>query len=97
MWYGSLSTMTTTEVIHVRLPLPEKGLTRLVHLHGHVFQVLYRSETGAGHFDPNNLPEFPRNPLRRDVVLVKGRGYAILAFRADNPGAWYDPFPRFYG
>jgi iron transport multicopper oxidase len=46
---------------------------------------------GAGHFDPNNPPEFPSNPVRRDVILVNAGGYAVLAFRADNPGAWYDP------
>ena len=63
--------------------------TDIVHLHGHAFQVLYRSEEDAGHFDPNNLPTFPENPVRRDVVLVKAGGYAILAFRADNPGVWY--------
>ena len=72
-------------------PLVQKHLTPVVHLHGHAFQVLYRSDKGAGHFDPDKLPEFPENPLRRDVILVNGGGYAILAFRADNPGAWYDP------
>jgi iron transport multicopper oxidase len=61
----------------------------VVHLHGHAFQVLYRSEADAGHFDPNHLPTFPDNPVRRDVILVKAGGYAILAFRADNPGVWY--------
>jgi iron transport multicopper oxidase len=61
----------------------------VVHLHGHSFQVLYRSEANAGAFDPNNLPDFPENPVRRDVILVNAGGYVILAFRADNPGAWY--------
>lgn len=60
----------------------------IVHLHGHTFQVLYRSERGAGHFDPNQLPGIPVNPVQRDVILVNGNGYAILAFRADNPGVW---------
>jgi hypothetical protein len=53
------------------------------------FQVLYRSDKNAGHFDPENLPEFPANPVRRDVVLVNGLGFAIIAFRADNPGTWF--------
>jgi iron transport multicopper oxidase len=43
----------------------------------------------ASHFDPENVPKFPANPVRRDVILVKSKGYAILAFRADNPGAWF--------
>jgi iron transport multicopper oxidase len=61
----------------------------IVHLHGHIFQVLYRSDEGVGHFDPTNLPTFPANPVRRDVILVNAGGYAVIAFRADNPGAWF--------
>jgi hypothetical protein len=60
-----------------------------VHLHGHSFQVLYRSDSDAGHFDPDNVPKLPANPVRRDVILVKSNGFAILAFRADNPGTWF--------
>jgi len=65
----------------------------VVHLHGHSFQVLYRSKDNAGFFQLDNIPEFPMNPMRRDVLLIPPGGYAILAFRADNPGAWflYDP------
>jgi len=73
--------------IHVYLHLTH-FLTK-VHLHGHSFQVLYRSAANASDFDPGNVPKFPANPVRRDVILVKGKGYAILAFRADNPGAWF--------
>ena len=61
----------------------------IVHLHGHSFQVLYRSEDNAGTFQLDNIPEFPVNPMRRDVLLIPPAGYAILAFRADNPGAWF--------
>ena len=28
------------------------------------------------------------NPSRRDVVLVHRNGYVVVAFTADNPGAW---------
>lgn len=28
------------------------------------------------------------NPPRRDVVLVPRAGYVVIAFKADNPGAW---------
>ncbi|KAK4239002.1 putative laccase precursor [Achaetomium macrosporum] len=28
------------------------------------------------------------NPPRRDVVLLPATGYVIIAFKADNPGAW---------
>ena len=61
----------------------------LVHLHGHVFQVLYRSEEDAGHFDPEYPPKYPANPVRRDVIEVKMKGHVVFAFRADNPGAWF--------
>jgi iron transport multicopper oxidase len=60
----------------------------IVHLHGHSFQVLFRSDAGAGHFNPEQPPEFAVNPVRRDVILVNGGGFAIIAFRADNPGVW---------
>ena len=64
-------------------------MTNIVHLHGHSFQVLYRSDADEEPFDPEHPPMFPANPVRRDVLLVNGGGYAILAFRADNPGAWF--------
>jgi iron transport multicopper oxidase len=72
-------------VIHVRSPINANQ----VHLHGHSFQVLSRSDEGVGHYDPSNPPEFPQNPVRRDVILVNAGGYALIAFRADNPGAWF--------
>lgn len=28
------------------------------------------------------------NPPRRDVVLLPNNGYVVIAFPADNPGAW---------
>jgi iron transport multicopper oxidase len=54
------------------------------HLHGHVFQVLAKG---------TNLEDIPTkfsnaNPMRRDTVVVPGEGYAIIRFRADNPGVW---------
>ena len=81
--------MTTREDIHV---YPSSLTLTPVHLHGHSFQVLHRSDENEGHFDPSKMPPIPANPVRRDVLLVKAGGYAILAFRADNPGAWYSLF-----
>lgn len=60
------------------------------HLHGHVYQVIHRSEEEAGAYnasDPSN-PEYPAVPMRRDTVLVHPNGNVILRFRADNPGIW---------
>jgi len=31
----------------------------------------------------------PASPVRRDVVLVNGLGFPIIAFCADNPGTWF--------
>lgn len=54
------------------------------HLHGHHFQVLYRSDDDAGDFDGS--VEFAETPMRRDTVVVNGNGNAVLRFKADNPG-----------
>ena len=46
--------------------------------------------TGAGIFnkdtDPQNLNFI--NPPRRDVTFLPGRGWVVIAFPTDNPGAW---------
>ena len=60
----------------------------IVHLHGHVFQVVYRSEEDAGPYNDSMELTFPENPLRRDTIQVKPNGFLILRFRADNPGIW---------
>jgi FtsP/CotA-like multicopper oxidase with cupredoxin domain len=66
-------------------PLPHP-----VHLHGHDFYVL---ATGAG--DGSAAQLSLNNPMRRDTHSVDGTngqpgpgGYMIVAFQADNPGAW---------
>lgn len=65
------------------------------HLHGHTFQVIYRSEEGEDDdpivYDPNN-PEhdkLPEIPVSRDTVLVNPNGFVRLRFKADNPGVWF--------
>ncbi|KAK4041644.1 putative laccase precursor [Parachaetomium inaequale] len=53
-----------------------------------------RNTTGEGAwFTPKNLNCQNehikcKNPPRRDVVLLPASGYVIIAFKADNPGAW---------
>lgn len=41
-------------------------------------------------FDPaTDLPRLRgSNPVRRDVTMLPARGWLLLAFRTDNPGAW---------
>lgn len=38
--------------------------------------------------DINHLNLKRDNPPRRDVVLLPAGGYIVIAFKADNPGAW---------
>ncbi|UZP34867.1 hypothetical protein NXS19_002683 [Fusarium pseudograminearum] len=56
------------------------------HLHGHHFQVLHRSEDDVGDFTGSE--ELAEIPMRRDTVVVRGNGNAVLRFKADNPGVW---------
>ncbi|KAJ2121550.1 ferroxidase fet3 [Coemansia sp. RSA 720] len=53
------------------------------HLHGHVFQIV---ETGNLRSRESKLPLDA--PVRRDTVVIRGGHYAVLRFRADNPGVW---------
>ncbi|KAI5468123.1 Cupredoxin [Mariannaea sp. PMI_226] len=57
------------------------------HIHGHDFQILYRSPDEAGTY-PGSGVEFPETPIRRDTVVVLPEGYVVLRFEADNPGVW---------
>ncbi|TAQ86576.1 hypothetical protein B7494_g5097 [Chlorociboria aeruginascens] len=56
-----------------------------LHLHGHDFALLaqssepYNKSTAVIKYD---------NPPRRDVALLPQGGYLLIAFKADNPGAW---------
>ena len=57
-------------------------------MHGHNFQIV---QLGQGVYDESihgadNVKI--TNPLRRDVVIIPGEGFAVLKFRADNPGIW---------
>jgi len=57
------------------------------HLHGHSFYVIGE---GYGIFDPEtdkktfNLD----NPVRRDTIALWPKRWAVLRFKADNPGVW---------
>jgi len=68
----------------------ETPLPHPIHLHGHDFWVLATGK-GTGLNAPLNL----ENPMRRDTHSVDGNngqpgngGYMVIAFQADNPGAW---------
>ncbi|KAF9896925.1 hypothetical protein BX616_006493 [Lobosporangium transversale] len=58
------------------------------HLHGHVFQIVGRSE---GKYDPSTpYPGYfdTPNPSRRDTVLVPSEQNVAIRFKANNPGVW---------
>lgn len=66
------------------------------HLHGHAFQVIYRSPEGEDDdnpivYDPTNPEhhEFPEYPMIRDTVQIKANGFVIIRFKSDNPGVWF--------
>lgn len=68
---------------------PVKGppISHPMHLHGHDFLVL---GNGQGTFDMVNDPPnlTYTNPKRRDTVVLPAGGWVVIAFPADNPGAW---------
>jgi hypothetical protein len=41
-----------------------------------------------GVFNGNMSSFNTRNPARRDVATLPGRGYLAIAFQIDNPGTW---------
>lgn len=49
-----------------------------------------RDDVIQQHFDPvNDTPKLNfTNPTRRDATMLPGKGWLIVAFRNDNPGAW---------
>lgn len=88
--YGSNSNsfiLGTNEVVEIIVNNDDPG-KHPFHLHGHVFQVVERSEDDAGFYDPTAVSNIPTTPMKRDTVLVRPNGYAVLRFRSDNPGVW---------
>ncbi|KAL2130816.1 hypothetical protein VTI74DRAFT_5927 [Chaetomium olivicolor] len=60
------------------------------HLHGHHFQVIWRSKDEAGTFADSNVTaaDFARVPMKRDTVVVHPNGNMVLRFTSNNPGVW---------
>lgn len=56
-----------------------------IHLHGFDFYVL---AAGTGTYESANTTLSLNNPVRRDTAMLPASGYLVLAFEADNPGAW---------
>jgi iron transport multicopper oxidase len=59
------------------------------HMHGHQFQVLDRPDPLYGVFNGTYRDGFPhKSPIRRDTVMLQDSSWAVIRFRADNPGVW---------
>ncbi|KAK5110025.1 hypothetical protein LTR62_006392 [Meristemomyces frigidus] len=75
--------------IIVQSPIP---FPHPIHLHGHDFYVLAQ---GTGLYD-SDIPLNLKNPARRDTAMMPWQptganatgGYLVIAYYADNPGAW---------
>lgn len=63
------------------------GAIHPFHLHGHQFQVCERPSSGKGRYTGKGR-NFPAVPSKRDTVQVNANSYAVLRFKADNPGIW---------
>ncbi|KAJ2019083.1 ferroxidase fet3 [Coemansia sp. S680] len=55
-----------------------------MHLHGQFFQIVERGIVG----NSSSTIKSSDTPMRRDTTVVPPGAYAILRFRADNPGVW---------
>lgn len=59
------------------------------HMHGRQFQFLDRPDPGYGVFNGTFRPGYPHSaPIRRDTVMLQDNSWAVIRFRADNPGVW---------
>jgi len=76
----------TYKVIDILINSLDEG-AHPFHLHGHQFWIM---ATGAhGDFDWNSYPSLNlTNPMRRDTMTVDAFGWALIRFKADNPGLW---------
>lgn len=54
-------------------------------MHGNDMRIL---ASGEGQWDEDLSKLQVNNPMHRDTFMLRGGGYAILAFYTDNPGVW---------
>jgi len=58
------------------------------HLHGHQFQILDRPDPIYGDFNGTYTRAISKSPVRRDTLMLQDKSWAVVRFRADNPGVW---------
>ncbi|XP_077233385.1 laccase-6-like [Tasmannia lanceolata] len=57
-----------------------------IHLHGFSFYVL---GSGIGNFNPSTMDLNLVDPPYRNTIGVPSGGWAVIRFKADNPGIWF--------
>merc|ERR1712169_4662 len=101
--YGNISSgwdsITTTHLpinstIDIAMDISDQSLDKMghpIHLHGHKFWVL---GSGEGSFSYATTAEAPadllnlENPPYRDTTGLPSRGWVVIRYLTDNPGAW---------
>jgi iron transport multicopper oxidase len=58
------------------------------HLHGHEFQILDRPDPLYGDFNGTYTRKISTAPVRRDSLMLQDKSWAVIRFRANNPGVW---------
>lgn len=77
------------EIVDVVINNLDKG-RHPFHLHGHAFQLIYRSDEAGVYYEDSNFTaaDFYPTPMRRDTVLVEANAFLIFRFKADHAGVW---------
>ena len=59
------------------------------HMHGHQFQLLDRPDPKYGRFNGTYRAGYPHpSPAISDTIMLQPNSWAIIRFKADNPGVW---------
>lgn len=80
----SIQAPTLGEWVYVIVQSSFPPIPHPIHLHGHDFYIL---ATGSGSYSSSTALNL-KNPPRRDVAMMPGSGFLVIAFYTDNPGVW---------
>ncbi|KAJ2159290.1 ferroxidase fet3 [Coemansia sp. RSA 552] len=75
------------EVVEMLLWSPT-NLPHPLHLHGHTFQIIEKGFTNDTTGELRRFVPAQNSPLMRDTIFVPQEEYAVVRFKADNPGVW---------
>lgn len=86
--YGAINPFVVSKGQIVQITVNNlDGAIHPFHLHGHQFQVVERPASGKGKYTGKGR-NFPAIPPKRDTYAVQANSYAVIGFKADNPGVW---------